>query len=308
MSAIVATLISLPYTQFRRTKYFYLWYDGFYFALCATLIWFISQSGFTGLSHSWDLELLLLLPLACHLQILCSVWIHNATHNNFPRPINRLVGELCGLVVLTRFASWEIIHQRHHKHSDDPVDDPHPIVPGFSGYWAFLARTVVSVEQQLQKMFFEAFGGRTPENQRFQTVRAVLSFTTSFMLLPYTWYLVLGGPAFWMLFFPAGWVGFFHLIHFNWSTHNPWSPHADYRPVNLNHGFYRVGNWLWHGIYMHGNHHQKTSLFNPAKMDGTKVLPVIRPGDRTDHYPRKKTKSTHLVRSAIADDGAPSRP
>jgi len=49
-----------------------------------------------------------------------------------------------------------------------------------------------------------------------------------------------------------------------------------------------IGNWLWHGIYWHGNHHQKTSLFNPGDMD--KSLPVIRPGDLTEHYPRKKTK------------------
>jgi stearoyl-CoA desaturase (delta-9 desaturase) len=292
MSALVHTLTSLPYTQFRRSRYFYLWYDGFYLTLCIMAIAWMQASGWQGLTAAWDWQLLLLLPLACHLQILCSVWIHNATHTNFPRAVNRLVGELCGVVVLTRFASWEIIHQRHHKYSDDEALDPHPIVPGFSGYFRFLARTVVSVEQQLQRMYFESFGGKTRDNVRYQSYRAVLSFTTSFALLPLAWYLLLGAPAFVMLFVPSALVGFFHLIHFNWSTHNPWSPNADYRPVNLNHGFYRVGNWLWHGIYWHGNHHQKASLFNPGRMDADRALPVIQPGDRTDHYPRKKTKAS----------------
>lgn len=289
MSALVSTLTSLPYTQFRKTKYFYLWYDGFYFALAVAAIVLMRTGGWQGLTNSWDWWLLLLLPVAGQIQILCSVWIHNATHNNFPRAINRLIGEVCGVVVLTRFASWEIIHQRHHKYSDDHDLDPHPIVPGFSGYWRYLVRTVVQVEQQLQRMYFETFGGKTPENMRFQSYRAVLSFTTSFLLLPTAWYLFLGAPAFVLLFVPASLIGFFHLIHFNWSTHNPWSPTNDHRPVNLNHGYYKIGNWLWHGIYWHGNHHQKTSLFNPGRMGN--ALPVIRPGDCTAHYPRKKTKA-----------------
>jgi stearoyl-CoA desaturase (delta-9 desaturase) len=290
MSAIVATLTSLPYTQFRRSKYFYLWYDSFYLLLAFGAIALMVETSWQGVYGQWDPKLLLLLPLICHGQILCSVWIHNATHNNFPRAINRLVGELCGIVVLTRFASWEIIHQRHHKFSDDIDDDPHPIVPGFAGYWRYLARTVVGVETQLQKMYFEMFGGKTPQNRRFQTYRAILSFSTSFLLLPIAWYLFLGAPVFVMLFVPSALVGFFHLIHFNWSTHNPWSPVSDYRPVNLNHGYYRIGNFLWHGIYYHGNHHDKASLFNPGKMDPAKSLPVIKPGDTTEHYPRKKTK------------------
>src|SRR5687767_8129038 len=98
MSAIVATLTSLPYTQFRKSRYFYLWYDGFFMAMGLCLAWLMYVAQWPGLSTHWDWRLLLLLPLACHFQILCSVWIHNSTHNNFPRAINRLVGELCGVV------------------------------------------------------------------------------------------------------------------------------------------------------------------------------------------------------------------
>jgi len=297
MSTIVATLTSLPYTQYRKNRYFYVWYDAFFIVLCGSLIALMVASGWQGVAVGWDPRLLLLLPLAAHVQILCSVWIHNCTHGNFPRLINRIVGELCGFVVLTRFASWEIIHQRHHKYSDDVEMDPHPITATERGYWKYLWKTIIGVEAQLQKMTFEMFGD-TDENRAFEKKRAVVSFSVSFILLPVTWYVILGAPVFVMVFLPASLVGFFHLVHFNWSTHNPWSPDADFRPVNLDSGFYRIGNLLWHGIYFHGNHHQKTNLFNPAKMAEAKALPVIRPGDRTEHYPRKKTKTAPQQRAA----------
>ncbi len=290
MSALVASLTVLPYTQFRKSRHFYLNYDAFFLVVCAALAAALHAARWQGLTQAWEPRLLLWLPLACQVQILCSVWIHNATHNNFPRAINRVVGELCGLVVLTRFASWEIIHQRHHKYSDDPVLDPHPVMEGYTGYWKFAARTLISVEQQLQTMYFEMYGGKTPENVRFQRYRAVLSFATM-AVLAYTWQLALGAPAFFMLFLPASLVGVLHLLHFNWSTHNPWSTTGAHHPVNLDHGFYKLGNLIWHGIYFHGNHHQNASLFNPSKMEASKALPVILPGDSTDHYPRKKTKA-----------------
>jgi stearoyl-CoA desaturase (delta-9 desaturase) len=45
--------------------------------------------------------------------------------------------------------------------------------------------------------------------------------------------------------------------------------------VNLDHGYYKVGNLLWHGIYMHANHHKRAGLFNPARMQPS--LPVTKP-------------------------------
>ena len=270
MTAIVATLKSLPFTQFRRNRYFYLWYDGFYLALCATLLVAMYLGGHAPLIQAWDHRYWLLLPLVCHAQILCSVYIHNATHNNFPRSINRLVGELCGIVVLTRFASWEVIHQRHHRYSDDVEKDPHPVV---SSYWVFLFKTIVNVEQQLQRIYFEIYGD-TPENRRYERMRAYVSYATNLLLIA-TWYTFLGPLAFFFLFVPASVVGFFHLVHFNWSTHNAFSKDRDFKPVNLNHGYYRIGNLLWHGIYMHANHHKRAGMFNPARMQPS--LPITEP-------------------------------
>ena len=49
------------------------------------------------------------------------------------------------------------------------------------------------------------------------------------------------------------------------------------QPVNIDTGFYKIGNLLWHGIYMHANHHKRAGLFNPAKMENG--LPLTVPGE-----------------------------
>ena len=133
-----------------------------------------------------------------------------------------------------------------------------------SGYWSFLWKTVIGVERQLQRIVFELYGD-TPENRRFESWRAWLSYGTNVLLL-YTWYTFLGPIGFGFFFLLSGIVGFLHLVHFNWSTHNAHSPGQDFRPVNQNHGWYRLGNVLCFGIYMHANHHKRTNLFNPMNL------------------------------------------
>ena len=271
MPAISSTLTSLPFTQLRRNRYFYFWYDGIYAVLFVALIAMMRHVNHQPLIQTWDHRYWLLLPLVCQAQILCSVWIHNCSHGNFPRPINRIIGELCGVVVLTRFASWEVIHQRHHRYSDDVEKDPHPVM---ANYWKYVLFTLLNVERQLQATYFDLYGD-TPETRRSEKIRAALSFSTMLLLLA-TWYTFLGPLAFFCFFVPATIIGILHLIHFNWSTHNAFSPSRDYRPVNLNTGYYKIGNLLWHGIYWHANHHKKAGLFNPGKMKNG--APIIIPG------------------------------
>jgi fatty acid desaturase len=261
VNAIVSSLTSLPFTQLKRSRSFYVWYDFFYAIVAAALLLAMHSAGFRCLTSTWDWRLLFLFPLVCQVEILCSVYIHNATHHSFPRVVNRIVGELCALVVISRFASWEIIHRRHHRFSDDVEKDPHPVEPG---YWCYLMHTIVGVELQLQRIFFELHGD-TPENRRYERRRAYLSYATSVLLLT-TWCTFLGAPAFVLLFLPAWIFGILHLVHFNWCTHDARSPTKDYRPINLNHGFYWVGNLAWHGIYMHANHHRKPGAFNPLRI------------------------------------------
>ncbi len=257
LAVAIETLSVLPNVQFRKNRHFYIHYDLAYAVLCVALLATMFAVGHRGVITEWRPEYWLLLPLVTHLQILSSVFVHVCTHKSLPRIVNRLVGELCGMVVLTRFASWEIIHQRHHQYSDDVEKDPHPVEPS---YWRFLFHTILNVERQLQRIYFETYGD-SAENRRFEQRRAWLSYATNLLLMA-TWYVFLGPYAFFYLFVPASILGFFHLVHFNWSTHNA-AEGKDFRPINLDRGYYWLGNRIWFGIYMHGNHHDRPSVLNP---------------------------------------------
>ena len=256
----MATLMSAPYTAFRKNRFFYLWYDGIYAVLIGASIGVMEAVEWVGWFPEASWSLLGLFPVLLYLQIVGHIFVHNATHRSWPRSVNRLVGELCGVWVLTRFASWEIVHQRHHRFSDDPVRDPHPVLPNF---WCYAGYTVTNVERQLQQAYYEAFGD-TPRHRAYERMRAVVSFAVGMMLL-YAWYRFWGPAGFFLAFVPAAALGGLHVIHFNWSTHNGFSKIGDYRPVNLDHGLYWLGNRLFFGIYYHANHHRRPKVFNPMR-------------------------------------------
>lgn len=266
MTALAAALTTQPSVRFRQRRAFYVLYDGTYLAMTSIVLALMLVAGWQGAIREFHWWYVLLLPVAIQAQILCSVFIHNCSHGNFPKPINRLIGELCGIVVLTRYASWEIIHRRHHKYSDDPDQDPHPITPDAAGYWPFVRKTIVNVEIQLQRQFFELHGGDTPENRAFERRRAYTSYATNFVLIA-CWYVLLGPIGFFCFFVPASVIGFLHLMHFNWSTHNALDPEKGFFPVNLDHGYFWLGNRIWFGIYYHGYHHKQANLFNPMRYE-----------------------------------------
>lgn len=284
MTAVIATTFkSLPFTQFRKNRHFYLWYDGVYAVILAGLLLLMRAVHHDGFVKTWDPRVLALFPAFLYVVILNNAWIHNATHNSFPRPINRLVGELCGLIVLTRFASWEIIHQRHHKYSDDVERDPHAVMPS---YWKFVWHMVLNVERQLQQQYLDTYGD-SPENRRHEKIRALVSFGTGVLLVA-CWYTFLGPIVFFTLFLPATVIAILHLAHFNWSTHDAFSPTKNFRPINLDHGFYWVGNRIWHGIYFHANHHKKAQLFNPMKVD--LGIPITDPRQEWAEYRSRQAR------------------
>jgi stearoyl-CoA desaturase (delta-9 desaturase) len=259
----ISVFTKYPVYHFMRSRWFYPVYDGVWLCLLILALALIEVTGFEGLVSSFQalkpIHLLAIIPLT-YVLILGNVFAHNAAHRNFPRAINRLVGEIAGLLVLTRYASWELIHLRHHRYSDDPERDPHNCKNGF--WLHFLPYFLVNVERQLKQNFYDYHGGPTPQNVRSERLRAVLSFGTS-MLLIVLYAKLLGLAAFLCIFVPAQLITIVHLAHFNWATHNGFSQEQDFRPINLDRGFYWIGNRIFFGIYYHDNHHQMVKAFNP---------------------------------------------
>jgi fatty acid desaturase len=269
VNAITASLFSLPWAQFRRHPTFYLWYDSFFAAFALGAISLMVATGYEAPLAELQLWHALAFPGALYVLIMAHVFIHNASHGNFPKPINRLVGELCGVLVLTRFASWEIVHRRHHRYSDDPERDPHPAQ---RGYWRYALDTLINVERQLQQQYFDVYGD-TPETRRYERWRARLSFVSGTLLVVFFFFLI--GPAgFFTLFLPASVGAALFVIHFNWCGHNAHRAEGKIEPVNLDYGWYWLGNRIFFGIYFHGNHHKMAMIFNPMKMPKKRQAPA----------------------------------
>jgi stearoyl-CoA desaturase (delta-9 desaturase) len=262
--ALARALRSHPIQRFRKDPRFYLRYDTTYLVLSLAFCLATRIPGYQPLLagvHWSALTLALAFPPVLYFLICCHLWIHNATHGNFPRWINRALGEVLGLIVLVRYASWQIVHLRHHAHTDDRVKDPHPNYPS---YFQSFGRSIVTVERQLMDSYCERWG-ESPENRRREAFRAKVSYGAN-VALALAWYLLLGPVVFFALFLPGNLLAAAFVGHFNWATHNG-SKGRDFRPVNLDRGYYWVGNRLFAGIYYHANHHVRPHLFNPRRWD-----------------------------------------
>jgi fatty-acid desaturase len=255
-------LFGQPSIGFRSDPHFYTKYD---------LVWLVGlvgsavamrAAGWEGLVTEWSLALVPMFLAAAYVQVMAGVFVHNCSHVNFPKPINRFVGELCGMIVGTRFASWEILHRQHHKYSDDVVKDPHPLLPGFWRYFVLIM--LLNLEKNLRLQYLERWGD-TPKNRRLDTFRTLFSFVTGLALMGF-WFVLMGPIGFFFVFFPALVVGAIHVSHFNWSTHGGGLRTEGFEPINRDDGFYWFGNRIWFGIYFHANHHTNAGLFNPMKL------------------------------------------
>ena len=254
-------LTAHPIAQFRKNPRFYLMYDGFWFLVCTAALLTMKLTGFTPLFDGPSWWFIAAFPVLLYGLIWAHLLMHNATHGSLPRPINRIVGELLGICVVVRFASWDIIHMRHHKYSDDRQKDPHP---NFPSYWKTVLNTVINVEKQLFQQYYDVWGD-TLENRTRERRRAWMSYGTNIVLLA-SWLWLLGPAFFALVFFPCNALAGLFVIHFNWSTHNGEAAKTleEMHPVNLTGPMYRLGNKLFAGIYSHQMHHDRPALFNPA--------------------------------------------
>jgi fatty acid desaturase len=261
VSAQPSILTTLPYAQFKRDPHFYAKHDTIYLLVFGLASAGLVLSGYEAPVREWQWWVPLLLLPGTYLMIMAHVFAHNASHGNFPKPINRIVGELVGILVVAKFASWEIVHRRHHRYSDDPVKDPHPAE---RGYWSFAKNTLIKVEQQLRQEYFDVHGSG-PDQLRYENFRSVFSFISGTAIFVFFFFLF-GPILFFVVYVPAFVFAGLFVIHFNWSGHNAHTKDGTIEPTNLDDGWFWIGNRLFFGIYYHGNHHRMARAFNPMKV------------------------------------------
>ncbi len=261
VSAQPSLLTTLPYAQFKRDPYFYAKHDTLYLGGSLAFIAALVLTGYEAPVPAWHWWVPLLLVPATYLAIMSHVFIHNASHGNFPKPINRVVGEILGIITLVKFASWEIVHRRHHRYSDDPERDPHPAE---RRYWPYAKNTLINVEKQLRQEYFDVHG-TGPDQLRYENFRSVFSFVSG-VGLGAAWFFLLGPILFFVVFLPASILAGLFVIHFNWSGHNAHTKDKPIAPANIDDVWFYVGNRLFFGIYYHANHHRMARVFNPMLM------------------------------------------
>lgn len=221
--------------------------------VCAVLI--------SALRPDFDVIYLAFIPVAIIMTFTVTALFHSASHSSIrPRWLRRILGEFIGLWQLASFPLWTIIHVLHHKHADDPILDPHP--PMGRSYWKFLFEMRQNVSTVLANYYFSLWG-KNKESLRNLKELGAESMTATLLQVVF-WYLLLGPYIFTFFFAFAVVFKMMHYAWFNYVTHVYMKDGASI--IDLNHGFYKVINFVAFGLYYHKSHHLQPSLFNPSKL------------------------------------------
>lgn len=217
--------------------------------------------------YSFDFSLwhLALVPLGIYVGGLSAVWIHNATHQSFPnRLLNALCGRIAGVHQIWGYKGWKLIHLVHHQYSDHVEYDPHPTKNRMFG--EYFRNMFLRSSLTLSRRYREHFGNSS--RTRFLQTATLLIFLLMSIAVVAFWFLLLGPVGFVFFYLPSLAWNHYMFAHINYYCH-PLDPvSGETKATNLNQGwYYKIANFLWHGIYYHGNHHRKPMHFNPRKME-----------------------------------------
>jgi fatty acid desaturase len=207
------------------------------------------------------MALLYVMPITIGLSLIFSALIHNASHESIPhRFLNRLVGEIMGIIQLSGFPDWKLVHVLHHQNSDDPILDPHP--PLKKSYWEFAKGMRSSIVTVFGQFYFKCFGKNETSIQNLQSFARAAKFN---MLMKIGfWFLILKPQLFAFAFLFSIVFKMLHFAWFNYITHRP---DADGVKIqNLNNFTYKVLNFFSFGLYYHDNHHTAPYLFDPRNL------------------------------------------
>ena len=225
--------------------------------------------GFTESGFSWlnFLSYVAYAVIGIYLGGISCVWIHNSTHKSFKSSaLNEICGYIAGLHQLWGINGWRLIHLIHHQYSDNHLYDPHP--PRGRSFGKFLREMFVQSSFTISRRYREHWKDslRTRILQKAVFAALIAAAFSSLIM----WFLLLGPAAFIFAYIPSLIWNHVMFAHINYYCH-PADEQGKTAAANLNHNlYYKTANALWHGIYFHGNHHRKTTLFNPQKMNNIK--------------------------------------
>ena len=219
--------------------------------------------------EAWQLWLI---PVGLYVAFIVGTLVHNTTHDSMrPKWINRVVGELCGFLLMMGFPGWAITHLIHHQYPDDPERDVHP--PLDLSYWQFLDHMGATMARLMTKNYFDIWGTAPKYKRIWKGVQVSAPFVRYARVL--FLFLLLGPSWFIFLYMPLKLLAVFMYAHFNYFTHRPLGKNQ-FEILNLNEGIsYKLLNLVTFGSYFHKNHHKNPSLFDPRKLKTANDEPMI---------------------------------
>lgn len=191
--------------------------------------------------------------------------IHNCAHNNFkPRFLNRILGEILSLHMMSGYPGFVIIHLQHHKHADNSELDPHP--NDNLTYWQYLNGLKKNLKKSFLRLYTETWGNDEESLKIWAWVRYLLPLNRilrAFLIL-----LLFGPVGFSFFYIPSYISSQLTYAHVNYYTHARQEDNS-VKIINMNHNIiYKVLNKVLIGIYFHKNHHDKPRAFNPQNIKG----------------------------------------
>lgn len=206
----------------------------------------------------------LLIPFGIYFGGLSAVFIHNATHDSFPkRWQNVFFGTLSGIHQLWGFMGWKLIHLLHHHYSDNVDLDPHP--PKGKSFWQFTRTMFLYSSSVVSKRYREHWGEGLQTKLLHKGVLVTFLIMASSNLL--LWFLLLGPEGFVFFYIPSYIANHLLFADINYTAHPANEETGETAAANFDDSlYYKLANACWFGIYYHGNHHRKPMLFNPKYM------------------------------------------
>jgi fatty acid desaturase len=205
---------------------------------------------------------LALVPLGVYFGMLAVQLIHNCAHKSFrPRWLNRPLGELLALHLLSGFPGFVILHLTHHQYPDHPELDPHP--NGTLTFWQYFFAVKGKLKNYFQRTYSERWKDLPEAEAIWAQTQLLLRFNR---FLRAAVLLALAGPLGFALFLvPSFIANHLTFAHINFFTHQR-QPDGSVEVVNLTTGIYAFLNPLMLGGYSHRNHHLAPHLFNPTNL------------------------------------------